>query len=577
MTFSKPTASPVVSRRSFCTRLTQATAAVAAGSTLASPAPAAAETPVAKRSSRSSFADILRPPDSLLLFTDKARLELRQTTTGVWQAEGVEVRTTPSAGSLQITLTCPTLGPVRMQLRWRADLHRCRLFLGDHWERSYADLEWRGEMPNRPLPWYFLTYDGAQTHAYGVRVQPNAFCFWTADYEGLSLWADLRSGGVGVQLGSRVLSVCTVLSQAGAKGESPFAAACRFARAMCPKPLLPREPIHGTNDWYYSYGNNRPEDILRVTELVASLMPPGGVKPYSLIDAGWSPGGTDAGPYNRGNERFGDMAAFAGKLRQAGARPGLWLRPLVAAPEHSANLRQSRERTLLDPTLPEVAALVTADIKGARAWGYELIKHDFTSVDILGRWGFDMGSTLTHDGWSFADRTRTTAEIVLALYRQLREAAGDTPLIGCNTFSHLSAGLFEISRTGDDVSGRSWDRTRRMGVNTLAFRACHHNAFYAADPDIAAITSEHPWDLGRHWIRLVAESGMPFFVSPQLSATGPEQKAVLKDAFAAALSKPPLAEPLDWLETSIPRRWKLRGQTVTFDWMGPSGAWPFRD
>ena len=37
------------------------------------------------------------------------------------------------------------------------------------------------------------------------------------------------------------------------------------------------------------------------------------------------------------------------------------------------------------------------------------------------------------------------------------------------------------NRTGDDTSGRIWERTRRMGVNTLAFRLPQHNAFYHID------------------------------------------------------------------------------------------------
>jgi hypothetical protein len=34
---------------------------------------------------------------------------------------------------------------------------------------------------------------------------------------------------------------------------------------------------------------------------------------------------------------------------------------------------------------------------------------------------------------------------------------------------HLAAGLTHAQRTGDDTLGRAWDRTRRVGVNTLPF------------------------------------------------------------------------------------------------------------
>lgn len=108
-----------------------------------------------------------------------------------------------------------------------------------------------------------------------------------------------------------------------------------------------------------------------------------------------------------------------------------------------------------------------------------------------------MGAELTEGGWHFADRTLTNAEIILRLYRTLRAAAGDTLLLGCNTVGHLGAGLFEIQRTGDDTSGRVWERTRRMGVNTLAFRLPQHGTFFASDPDCAAhTTAPRRWRLG---------------------------------------------------------------------------------
>ena len=76
-----------------------------------------------------------------------------------------------------------------------------------------------------------------------------------------------------------------------------------------------------------------------------------------------------------------------------------------------------------------------------------------------------------------AGSVRTTAEVIDDLYRTIRAAAAESVVIGCNTVSHLSAGRFEICRIGDDTSGTEWPRTRRMGVNSLAFRAAPHAAF----------------------------------------------------------------------------------------------------
>ena len=131
-------------------------------------------------------------------------------------------------------------------------------------------------------------------------------------------------------------------------------------------------------------------------------------------------------------------------------------------------------------------------------------------------------------GWHFADRSHTTAEIATALYRAIRAGAGDAIVIGCNTFGHLGTGCFDLQRTGDDTSGREWERTRKMGVNTLAFRMAQHGAFFAADPDCVGDTGEMPWALNRQFLDLVARSGTPLFISFDPARVTPEQNAALE-------------------------------------------------
>jgi alpha-galactosidase len=186
-----------------------------------------------------------------------------------------------------------------------------------------------------------------------------------------------------------------------------------------------------------------------------------------------------------------------------------------------------------------------------------------------------MGAELTGGNWHFADRTRTTAEITLALYRQIREAAGDALVVGCNTFGHLAAGLVELQRTGNDTSGRDFNRTRRMGVNTLAFRAPQHRAFFDLDADCTPVTRQLPWDLASRWLDLVARSGTALFVSPDPQVLNPEIKKAIVRAFLAASKRQPLAEPLDWMETTTPARWRIQGKSTEYDWYGPEGATPF--
>ena len=49
-----------------------------------------------------------------------------------------------------------------------------------------------------------------------------------------------------------------------------------------------------------------------------------------------------------------------------------------------------------------------------------------------------------------------------------------------------------IQRTGDDTSGKTWERTRVMGVNTLAFCLPQHGVFYEIDADCVGIMGADP-------------------------------------------------------------------------------------
>jgi alpha-galactosidase len=304
-----------------------------------------------------------------------------------------------------------------------------------------------------------------------------------------------------------------------------------------------------------------------------------------VIDDGWSPYAT-TGPWDKGNERFPDMPRLAEQMKKMEVKPGLWLRPLTtresSIPESFllkskfATARFAREKMLtLDPTVEGAAAQIQDDVKRLCSWGFPLLKHDFSTYDLTGRWGFQMGAQITDSQWSFADRSRTTAEIIRAFYQLLRDAAGKTnALLGCNTIGHLATGLFEAQRTGDDTSGRDWARTRKMGVNTLAFRAPQQGVFFDVDADCVGLTKAIPWSLNRQWLELLAKSGMPLFVSAAPDAIQNEQRDALRQAFVAAAVKQPVGEPLDWLTSDRPERWRLGGKVETFDWYAGDLSFP---
>ena len=525
------------------------------------------------------FVDVLRPPDLVEAQGDTTTVRLEHNGGDRWSRNDILVTTSTRTRALNVSLAAPRTAIKRLHLRWRGSLADTRLILGDAWERGYGDLEWRGWAPDRVMPWYAATFDGLRTHAYGVRTGARAFCFWQIDPQGVSLWTDVRAGGVALQLDERVLDVCDVVCRAGRDGESAFAALHSFCATMCPKPLMPGSPIYGSNDWYWAYGKNSAETVLADAQHIVELSPTGANRPFAVIDDGWQPvrgsSRSGVGSWDRGNEKFPDMPGLVSAVQRAGARPGIWIRPLQAPTDAPDAWRLSRDRAFLDPTVPEARQKIAEDIGRLRQWGFELIKHDYTTYDIFGRWGFQMGAAMTRDGWTFASGpTRTTAEVVDDLYRTIREAAGESLIIGCNTVSHLSAGRFEICRVGDDTSGTEWPRTRKMGVNTLAFRGMQHGAFYVADPDCVGVTNAVPWSSNRQWLDLLSRSGTMLFVSLAPDALGAEQRRDLKNALALAASPQPLGEPLDWQHNVYPSRWRLMRRELSYDWVGADGAGP---
>ena len=476
-------------------------------------------------------------------------------------------------GRIGVYLTADTTPVARVFLRWAACGVPGARILGDAWERGYGDMEWRGVAPDRVMPWYILCHDGDKTNGYGVETGCGAMCSWRLDTHSLTLCADVRCGGAGVALHGRTLHACTVVSRPGEPDETPFMAAKALCHMMCPAPRLPRGPVFGGNNWYYAYGKSSHDDMIRDSRLIARLSDGAGLTPFMVIDDGWQVchgSGYNGGPWDRGNGLFPDMAALAREMKETGVRPGIWFRPLVTKDALPGECyiqadRGGEEAWTLDPSHPLVLRLVEEDTRRLAGWGFELIKHDYSTFDIFGRWGMFMGGEMTRPGWRFYDHSRTTAEIILELYRAIRRGAGeDTILLGCNTVSHLAAGLFEIMRTGDDTSGVEWERTRKMGVNTLAFRMPQNGAFYLSDADCAGVAGKIDWRLNREWIRLLSVSGTPLFLSVDPAKVTPEQEEEIHRAILTWARTQKEAVPLDWMETTCPETWDTQEGRMTF-------------
>ena len=518
-------------------------------------------------------------PSNVLIKLDDGIHSLISSGSDKWMYKDVTIylKHTTDALSVQVSAPYPLHEVI---LKWDYTTQKNTTVLGDHWERTYGDVFFQPPVFERKLPWYFIQHNEKNTVCFGVKTGCNTICHWQLNEGLMQLTMDTRSAGVGVHLGERLLSCAEIITTETENNENTFATARRFCSMMCEKPRLPQLPVYGINDWYFAYGNNSDELILKHTSLLADLITDNINRPFSVVDDGWAKYAPASATnccreedFSQPNNKFKNMSKLAADISKLGMRPGLWTRPLYALHNDAKNLllpsipgRDINAEPMLDPTIDENIARIQKNISIYKQWGFEMVKHDYTSYDILGKWGFQMKDDITSAGWRFNDNTKTTAEVILHLYKSIREAAGDMYLIGCNTMSHLSAGIFELNRIGDDTSGKEWARTKKMGVNTLGFRMVQHNNFYAADGDCVGLTNDIPWEKNKQWMQLLAESSAPFFISAQPDALGAEQKIFIKKCFATAAKKLPVAEPLDWLTNQWPEKWKLNNEEKIFNW-----------
>lgn len=490
--------------------------------------------------------------------------------------------------SVKITADDSPLKYVR--LRWNFTNKEKRnepiKILGDCFDRFHADAYWGGIEPERMMPWYMLVSNGSdsvldtkgrQTEGFGVKVQCNSLVNWQYDESGISMWADIRNGGMGVLLRGRTLDICTVVF-GDYKDISAFKAGREFCKKMCPTNTLADHKVYGSNNWYYAYGESSREEILSDTKIVSEQCAGLENIPYMVIDDGWQKHRVEA-PWES-NEKFGDMKSLASEMKKMGVRPGIWVRYLANTykeiPEVKPDwcLPRVESGVILDPSNPEVQDYIRRVTKRIIDWGFELIKHDYSSFDFTG--AFTYGNQFAKDGWHFYDKTRTTAEIIMDFYRTIKEAAGDNCIIlGCNTVSHLCAGMYEVNRTGGDTSGFDWDVTRKMGVNALAFRLMQNGIFYMADADCVGITGAIPWKMNRLWLDILAKSGSPLFVSCKPGVLNDEELEELKEAWKINSIQKNECRPLDWMENKCPARWIIDGKEVYYNWYTEDGVSSF--
>jgi alpha-galactosidase len=491
------------------------------------------------------FFSILRKPDKVTGVTEETPFRFEEDGQEVCPVK-YEYKIIDGVGKLTVY---PSGSPIKyLKLRWRGELNFVEKVYGDQWERAGVNgayLEWRSVMANRILPWFTYLYADKKTACYGVKTGADSFAYWRVDTHGITLFVNLCCGNEGVNLTEPLLAL-EVVELFGEKNEDVYSVAKRFSSIMCEKPVLPKEPIFGVNNWYWAYGEISQEVVEKETDYLMEMCKGTKHRPYMVVDDGWQINRTFSsppyigGPWNHCNEKFESLDKMVKYIHGKGAKAGIWFRPLltmgVCSSEAVLEYKSANGGGLiLDPSHPYTLEHVYNDAKMFSDLGFDLLKHDFTVMDVNG-FGLSADNNATSifkEGRKFYDKTKTTATIIKNLYKAIQRGFGDKDIIACNTISHLTAGIHSIYRAGNDNSGYAFEWTRRDGINSV-MRLPLNNTFYNVDPDCAAFTEKTHARENLDFLRMCAVTGMTAFASVKPGILSKEEIKEINEIFKIA-------------------------------------------
>ena len=521
-----------------------------------------------------TFLSILRQPDRVTGATDASLYRFEE---DLSQPCPIEYDYRVENNTAKVTVY-PSGSPVRyLKLRFRGDLRFVEAVCGDQWGRSTGGtnpIQWCSVMSHRQLPWFCYLRSGAQIACYGVKTGPNCFAFWQVDTHGVTLFLNLMAGNRGADL-KEPLVACEIVERFSEEGESPYEAAAAFAKRMCSDPVLPKEPIFGVNNWYWAYGNITHDSVMTETDYLLEMTRDTAHSPYMIIDDGWQFNRTLTSPTYIGgpwysSPHFGDIAETAAHIREKGAKPGIWFRPLLTLGRipQEACLAHDSGGQVLDPTHPYTLQRIREDAARIHAWGFQLLKHDFTSHDLLGLGHMSPevnGVRLMADDRKLFDVSRPLAAVIKDLYRAVQEGMGSDPVIGCCTVGHLVAGIHAVQRVGGDTSGRSYEWTVRNGINAM-MRLPQNDSFFRVDPDCAAFTAKVPAEINLDFLEMCALTGVTTLASVTPGILTGEQLCRIQKIYQLADRDATRYGIVNFEKTSLPEIFEEKGLCREFNW-----------
>ncbi|MCU0486355.1 MAG: alpha-galactosidase [Anaerolineales bacterium] len=359
------------------------------------------------------------------------------------------------------------------------------------------------------------------------------------------------------------------------------------ARQMGTRSLLTPPPLQWTH-WYQFFQDISAEKFITNLEAINAVR---SQVPFQVVqlDDGYQ---SAWGDWSTTNPRFpAGLDDLAGRIRQAGYTPGLWLAPFIVQPrstidrEHPDWLLQShrgRPRSAgffynfwghaLDMTHPAVQEHLAALVETlSQRWGFSMLKLDFLYSAALPGRRYDPRSTR-------AQALRRGLDVI-------RQAAGEeTFLLGCGCPFGPAIGVVDAMRIGPDTAP-TWEPyfnwaawaspllrrepstpALRNNLRNLLNLSCLHRRWWWNDPDCLLVRHQNT-GLSEAEVRssvtLTGLSGGMMVDSDELAALSPERLKMLS-CLAPILS--PGGQPLDMLERDMPELYHVPVQAAAGCW-----------
>jgi alpha-galactosidase len=394
-----------------------------------------------------------------------------------------------------------------------------------------------------------IGFDAGTEHDGTLRLRPGA--------AGPELWAEAFMGGAHLVAGeARPLHTVLLDTSAGDAGHKLDGWATTAGRRGAARSDAPFQV--GWCSWYH-YFHDISEAALDANLARSDDWP---FEVFQLDD-GYQ---AAIGDWLTTNEKFpSSLDAVAGRIADAGRRPGIWLAPFLAAPDAEVTTRHpgwmarhvvdgrasaplhtwwnpswggGRDGLMygLDTSSPEVAAHLEGVARDLVDAGFSYLKLDFTFSPSV-------------DG-GYHDPSLTPAQRVRAGFEAIRRGAGDDAFIlGCGVPLANVVGVVDANRIGQDVaplwSLRPEDEivpgyldvqpsTQLALANTVA-RAFMHRRLWANDPDCVMLRTDQTdlsEEAARTWAHAVGMSGGLVLVSDDLALLDAPARALLDDVIA---------------------------------------------